>query len=98
VFSYDLTNEIDFKRAEKDFVYLTKKCVSKGVLEIMWEKHISIEPNNMCKQLYTPESIKLLKRLLKKECGINFSEEEIFYAVHKIVTTKIEIDKPKFKM
>ena len=98
VFNYDLTDDIQYKKAEKDFVYLTKKSVSRGELDTMWNRHVSIEPHNMCRHLYKIENIKLMKRMLKRESGINFTEEDIHEAIHKIVTTKIEIDKPKLKI
>lgn len=97
VFSFDLTNDADYKQAESSFEYLTKKCVSKGHLEKFWLRSTAISPVNMCKLMYNYDTVKLMKRLLKKEVGINFSEEEIYDALHDIVTTQIEIDKPKMK-
>ena len=98
VFNFDLSIEESFRKAIVALEYLTKKCVEKGDLEQYWERYIVIEPKNLCKYLYEPETIKLLKRMLKKEVGINFSEEDLFEAIHKIVITKIDKEKPKFKM
>lgn len=98
VFNFDLSIEESFKKAIIALEYLTRKCVEKGDLEKYWERYIVIEPKNLCKYLYEPETIKLLKRMLKKEVGINFSEEDLFEAIHKIVITKIDKEKPKFKM
>ncbi len=98
VFNFDLSIEESYKKAIVALEYLTKKCVEKGDLEQYWERYIVIEPKNLCKYLYEPETIKLLKRMLKKEVGINFSEEDLFEAIHKIVITKIDKEKPKFKM
>ena len=97
VFSIDLSDAIDFKKAPKFFEYLTRKCVARGDLESYWKRFVNIEPNNFCKFLYEPDVIRLLKNKLKKKSGINFTEEDLFDAIHKTIITKITIDKPKFK-
>ena len=98
VFKHDFSIEESFKKAISVMEYLTKKCVEKGELEEYWERYVAIEPKNLCKFLYEPDTLKLLKRMLKKEVGINFSEEDLFDAIHTIVITKIDKEKPKFKM
>ena len=98
VFSFDLSIEESFKRACNNMEYITKKCVEKGELEEYWNRYIAIDPKNLCQHLYSPEVLKLLKRNLKKDVGINFSEEDLFEAIHKIVITKIDNPKPKFKL
>lgn len=98
VFKFDLSNEDDFKKASTTMEYLTKKCVEKNDLEEYWNRYIVIDPKNLCMQLYEPEVLKLLKRTLKKDVGINFSEHDLFEAIHKIVITKIDNPKPKFKI
>jgi len=98
VFSVDLTIDSGYKKAILDFEYLTKKCVSNGDLELFWKRHIAIDPKNMCKHLYSYEAVKLMRKMLKNEVGINFSENEIFNALHNIITTEIESEKPKLKI
>ena len=98
VFKYDFSIDDQFKKAIHDVEYLTKKCVEKGELEEYWQRYVAIAPKNLCKFLYEPEIIRSLKRMLKKEVCINFSEEDLFDAVHEIIITKIEKEKPKFKM
>lgn len=97
VFSYDFTNEDEFKKAIEEFEYLSKKCVSSGELEKFWNRHNAVAPKNLCMHLYKPDIIKCLKKHLKKDFGVNFNEEEIFDAVHEIIIRKIETNKPKFK-
>ena len=97
VFDIDLSKEDGFKKATTLLEYLTKKCVERGELEDYWNRYIVIEPKNLCTQLYDIETLKLLKRQLKKKVGINFSEEDLFDAIHQIVITKIDIEKPRFK-
>lgn len=97
VFDLDLSLDEGFKKACSVMEYLTKKCVEKGKLEDYWNRYVVIEPKNLCKHLYDIETLKLLRRILKKQVGINFLEEDLFDAIHQIVITKIELNKPKFK-
>ena len=97
VFNLDLSVDEDFKKALKNFEYLTKKCVQQGDLENYWNRFIAIEPKNLCLNLYESDTLRLLKRKLKKATGINFSEEDLFDAIHEIVINKIDTNKPKFK-
>ena len=97
VFNLNLSFDEDFKKAQKFFEYLTKKCVQQGDLENYWNRFIAIEPKNLCLNLYESDTLKLLKSKLKKVTGINFSEEDLFDAIHEIVINKIDTKKPKFK-
>jgi len=98
VLNVDLTIDEDYKKALIAFEYLTKKCVANGELELFWKRHIAIDPINMCKHLYSYEAVKLMRKLLKNDVGINFSENEIFNAIHDIITTEIDSIKPKLKI
>ena len=97
VFDLDLTELTEFKKAQECFEFLTKKCVQRGDLEKFWNRFISVEPANMSKHFYNYETVKLMKRLLKKEVGINFSDEEVFEAIHQIVNADLEVEKPKMR-
>jgi len=97
VFDIDFTNEEHWDKAVMSFEYLTKRCLQKGDLELFWKRSLASAPRNLGKLLYEYEAIKLMRKLLKNKVGINFTEEEVFNAVHMVVTTAIELDKPKFK-
>jgi len=95
IFSLDLSNPVDFKKCPKEFQYLHKKSVSRGKLENYWKRIQAIEPNNLCKYLYKEDFVKSLRRWVRKDSGILFTEEEVFNSIHNIIVTKIESDKPK---
>lgn len=97
VFNFNMTELDEFKKAQECFEFLTKKCVANGDLEKFWNRFISVEPANMSKHFYNYETVKLMKKLLKREVGINFSDDEVFDAIHQIITTPIEGDKPRMK-
>jgi len=98
VFNLDLSIDEDFNKASSAMQYLTKKCVISGDLEKYWSRYVAIKPKNLCKHLYNPTILKSLKHMLKNEVGINFSDEDLFEAVHQIVITKIDKQKPKFSI
>lgn len=97
IFNYDLSDLNDFKSSMIYFEYLTMKCVRNGELEKFWQRFIATEPANLSKYLYNTEIIKFLKRSLKRDAKLNFSEENIFESVHEIIINPIQSKKPKFK-
>ena len=76
-------------------VYLTKKSVEKNELSDFWTRFEAMEPVQLSKNLYDIQVVKFLKKVLKKKTDLSFSEEDILDSIHKIITTKIESNKPK---
>lgn len=97
VFYYDIRDLNVFKKSLASFEYLTRKCMLSGDLEKFWKMNQATEPQNLCKYLYDINILKFLKRSLKKDAGLNFSEEEILDSIHEIIITPIDSKKPKFK-
>ncbi len=95
IFSIDLNDTKGLKNSSLYFQYLTKRCVSKGDLEKYWKKFLAVEPQNLCKYLYKKEIVNFLRRSIKKDQGLSFSEDDILDSVHNIITTKIESIKPR---
>ncbi len=95
VFSFDLTKDHAPKEMAELFVLLTKKSLSKKELEQFWVHFQALEPKKLCKYLYSKEVVRFLRRTLKKDAGLTFSEEDIFESIHQIIVTKIPSQKPK---
>lgn len=93
VISIDLKNDPLAKSAE-ELMYLTKKSVSRGHLDKYWEMHQATTPNNLAKYLYKEEMITCLRRMIKRENGINFSDDEIFDSIHQVIINAIAVKKP----
>ncbi len=96
VYDFDLSDETQLKQSADLLIMLTKKEMLKKSLEHFWKHFQTLEPKNLCKLLYATEVVRFLKRTLKKQAGLNFSEEDIFDSVHQIIITKISSSKPKF--
>ncbi len=97
VFHFNITELNEFKKSLSSFEYLTRKCLINNDLEKFWKKSQASEPQNLCKYLYDMNVIKFLKRSLKKDAGLNFSEEDIFDSIHDIIIHPVESKKPRFK-
>lgn len=95
IFCIDLLDSTQLKKAPELFQYLTKKCVSKGDLERYWKRFQTITPKSLCQYFYYEDSVKLIRRLIKKEKGLNFSEADIFESLHQVITHSIDSQKPK---
>lgn len=95
VFSFDLSIDSDLKKSAEFFILLTKKNLLKKELEQFWVHFQALEPKKLCKYFYSKEVISFLRRTLKKEAGLTFSEDDIFESVHQIIITKIPSQKPK---
>lgn len=94
IFSFDISNNDHFKASVEYFAMMTKKALLKNELDDFWVRFQAMEPNNLCKSLYSEEVIKLLRRALKKNAGLSFSEEDIFDSIHQIIINKIPFEKP----
>lgn len=97
VFRIDLMDKADFKAAAELIVFLTKKCVLKNELDEFWKRVSTLAPNSLAKLLYSENTAKSLRQLIKKETGIYFQLEEVSEALLRVITQPIEIAKPRLK-
>jgi len=96
VFSFDLSNPKELKDSVEYLVYLTKKSIIKDELNDFWKRFQALEPVCLCKNLYSMEIVKFLKKVLKKTTGLSFNDNDILESINTIIKTKIESEKPKF--
>jgi|SRR3989339_171902 len=94
IFSFSLTDKDHLKTSVEYFALMTKKAMAKNELDKFWLRFQALEPNNLCKSLYSNEVLKLLRKALKKNAGLSFSEEDIFESIHQIIINKIPVEKP----
>jgi hypothetical protein len=95
IFSFDLYDSNELKKASEYVTYLSKKSIMKDELNNFWARFEALEPKDLSKNLYAIEVIRFLKKTLKAKTGITFSEDDILDSVHQIITTKLESIKPK---
>jgi len=95
IFDFDISNKEDFKKMSEFLVYITRKSVEKNELADFWKRFEALEAVQLSKNLYDTEVVKFLKKVLKKKTNLSFNEEDILESIHKIITTKIDSNKPK---
>jgi len=95
LFSFDLRDISVLKEAAEGLLLLHKRFLTHGELDNFWMRFQALEPNNLCRYLYTQDIIRLLRRALKRDAGLSFSESDIMDSVHEIIVTKIDSQKPK---
>lgn len=95
IFSFDLSNLEDFKKAPEFLIYLTKKSVLRSELEDFWKRFEALGPAQLSKNLYAIEVVRFLKRVLKRKTKLTFSDEDILDSIYSIITLKLESVKPK---
>jgi hypothetical protein len=98
VFDIDVLNDKDYKDCFALFELITKKSISKNLLDDYWKKVDSLSPLSLSKYLFDESVIKLLKKNLKSKTSVNFSSEDILESLHQIVTTALDVSKPKMKI
>ena len=95
LFVFDLRVAGILKDAAEGLILLHKRFLTRGELDAFWKRYQALEPNNLCRYLYAKEIVRLLRRALKHDAGLSFSEEDIFDSIHEIIVTKIDSHKPK---
>jgi hypothetical protein len=95
IFSIDLADAAQFRKAAKHLVYLTKKSVEKGELEEYRKRYQALETIEVAKLLYSSEIVRQLRRLIRLRTGILFAEEEVVGAVQSVLQSSVNLSRPK---
>ncbi len=85
VFGYDLSDLGIMRQASGDLVNLAKKSVEKGDLDSYWKRFDALTSSSLVRMLYSKDVIGAVRRKVKKQSGINFSDDEVLGAVHELV-------------
>lgn len=97
IFSLDLTNADDFKKAPDMIWHLSKYAVQKGDLEDFWKRANALELTNLAKVLYSEKVVKRLRTDLKEQTGIYFQLEDVAESLCELVRNEVDFPKPKLK-
>ncbi len=98
IFNFNLMDLKELKKSVEFLVYLTKKAVIKNELDKFWKRFSALEPTDLSKNFYSIEIVRFLKRILKKNTGLLFGDDDILDSINKIITTKIDSIKPKMPL
>ena len=95
VFSLDLSDESQLKKAVGDFQYMTKYLLPKRGLDHLWNRFLALDISNLSKLLYSSKIIGYLKRQLKKTYKTKFSDNDIISAITKVVVDEVKHVNPR---
>jgi len=95
IFDVNFADESSIKKSLDFLYYITKKSVLKNELTSFWKRFEALTPSKLAKNLYSVEVVKFLKKTLKNNTGIVFSDDDILESIHQIIVDKIDSVKPK---
>ena len=94
VFSINLMEKTKRNTIRQIFL-ITKKSVEKNELEEYWNKFKALEPHRLCKIFYDKKIVSYIKRKLKTNNSINFSDEDLIESIHQILRNPLDDEKPQ---
>lgn len=84
LYSWDLMNDDPAVLADR-FGLIGYKSVKKGALDDLWEKTSVLLPRNVLGALLSEDSIKLLRRLLRRSTGVLVSPEDVVGSIRRLL-------------
>jgi predicted type IV restriction endonuclease len=95
VFSFDLIDGKKLPEIVDYLVYLSKKSVSSDELEVFWKRFQTLRPENLQKCLYREEVVKFLRKTLKEQTGLTFSEDDVMESIYRVIVDPLPSSRPK---
>ena len=96
MFSFDILQD-NIKNIIPHVELITKKSVSKGLLNNKWQQLNSTAPEKLAEYLMKDKVVKVVKKLIDTDTKIKFKEDDILDSIYKVITTQIDIKKPMVK-
>ena len=105
VFMIDFASD-PVDKAANMLCLLHRQSISKGEHEQFWQRHLALSPESIGKVLFIEETLRFLRRQLRKSEGMLFDIEDLAESMHNMFSTearerigplKIRKRKPKIK-
>jgi hypothetical protein len=84
-FVASLETEEGIEHAAKSLALLHKQSVRKGELEKFWEKASALCAASIGKALFTDSVLRVLRREIRKSCGVLIDPEDLAKATHELL-------------
>ena len=91
-FDFDLTDLKQINKAGQSIAYLSKKAVLKDELNELWQRQSEISPEKLARIIQQDAFIKVLRREMKKQTKLRYTDEELQEALHKLIIKDIELE------
>lgn len=90
VFSFNILEE-DIKTIKKKLHYLTKTSFRKNEVNDYWAAQCSLSDHNLAAALLSPEVLKIMRRVLKRNTNANLELEQIGKAIRDLFDESLNI-------
>jgi predicted type IV restriction endonuclease len=85
-FAVSLATPEGLDEAAKNLAYLHKRSIHKGELERFWEVTSALCATSVAKSLFNESVLRLLRREIRKDCGILIDTEDLAKAIHEMLS------------
>jgi predicted type IV restriction endonuclease len=85
VFSVDLSI-LPIETAAENIALLHRQSIKKGSLEEHWNKHTALSAESLGKAIFNYDSLRMIKRDIRRREGIVLDEEEIAQKIHELLS------------
>ena len=96
-FVVDLINDPINKSSEMLSV-LHKQSITRGELEEFWKKQTILGPNSIGKVIFNEETLRLIRRLIRKQDGVLIDEEDLGRAIQSMFSPEAREQIGPFKI
>ena len=90
--------EDDVSELAERFQQISYKSVKKGSLKKLWEKASVLSPDSLLAAIVNPDSIRVLRRILKKNSGVIIEQLELVKGIQKLLNETAAIELSKIKI
>lgn len=86
-FTIDLSTDL-LEKACEHLGLLHRQSIKRGNLEKYWEHRVALSPESVGRALFTEETLKLIRREIRRREGIVIDEEDLAQAIHNMMSTE----------
>lgn len=91
VFSVDLTDSANLKKAVDVIQFISKDSVLKKGLETLWNKALALTPTSLSKCLLSEEIVSMVRKSVNKTYDTKFTDDQIQETIYKVITEKVDL-------
>lgn len=92
IFSVDFGEKGELKNIVESLQFLHRDAVADKALDLLWNKHIALDPMNIAGLLCAPPVVNFVKRTLKKKFKNKFSDIEVITSIKRVIHDLIQLD------